>query len=54
MYGAATQDTIPPDETGQLDKDKFNITHQVVGVYLCYGRQVDDNKLQALSAIISE
>ena len=54
VYGAAAQDTIPPDDTAKLDDDKIKLIQQVIGVCLYYGRAVDDTILPALSAIASE
>ena len=53
--GAAAQDTIPPDETEKLEKEKVKDIQQVTGVYLYYVsvRTVDDTILPALSAQFS-
>ena len=54
VYGAAAQDAIPPDETAKLDEEKIKLIQQVIGVYLYYGRAVDNTILPAFSAIASE
>ena len=54
VYGAAAQDAIPPDETAKLDEEKIKLIQQVIGVYLYYGRAVDNTILPAFSAITSE
>ena len=54
VYGAVAQDTIVPDDTVKLDDEQIKFIQQVIGVYLYYGRAVDDTILPALSAIESE
>ena len=54
VFGQAAQNLPPPDESKPLDKKGKKLVHQVVGIFLYYGRVVNMTILCALSKIASQ
>ena len=54
VYGNVTHDTIVPDDSAKLNDNQITLIQQVIGVFLYYGRAVDDAILRALSTIASK
>jgi hypothetical protein len=51
IYGRTVQLTPPPDDSALLNKDEITRLQEVIGVFLYYGRAIDNTMLVALGTL---
>jgi hypothetical protein len=51
IYGRKVQLTPPPDDSALLDKNEITRLQEVIGVFLYYGRAIDNTMLVALGSL---
>ena len=54
VYRTTAQNTIPDDESPQIDEEQRKVVQQVIGSVMYYARAVDETTLPALSSLASK
>ena len=54
IYGAAAQNSMPPDDSPLINEERKKLVQQIIGGFLYYGRAVDLTVPPALRSIASE